>query len=336
MPNVWAHFIFGQIVLEELGESGLLEVNEHKNMFNMGCQGPDFLFYHRFFPWQRSIAMVRMGTEMHNRHCGPVMAKLLESVTGRSAGPADPDPSVLYALGFLLHHILDRNLHPYVFSKSGFRKWDHQRFEIMMDTLLVRELWGIDTWDTPVWRYLETNGAFPPAIVDAFMSITDTFYPDLSGLVLKEDWNQANRDFVAAQRLFHDPSGIKRRLTFGKIEPFVYKRGLITYDILNVAEKPWIDPVDRSVVHHESVWTLWDRALADALEVVPAVLAWLRAHEHPQQANEESSRIPQLREKAIMLIGNRSYETGLDCGSGLAIRYADTIWEDQPGITENG
>lgn len=44
MPNVWAHLIFGQLVLEKLNESELLLSDEHKNMFNMGCQGPDFYF----------------------------------------------------------------------------------------------------------------------------------------------------------------------------------------------------------------------------------------------------------------------------------------------------
>lgn len=334
MPNVWAHFIFGQLVLEKLGEAALLGTNEQKNMFNMGCQGPDFLFYHRFFPWQKSLALNRMGTEMHNRHCGSVIVEMLDFVNGRRSLPSRPDPSILYALGFILHHVLDRNMHPYVFSKSGFRKWDHQRFEIMMDTLIARKLWGVETWKTAVWRYIDTQGAFPEPIVDAFESITANYYPELSPLIRREDWNQANRDFTAAQRLFHDPTGIRRRLTLGQIEPFVYKREPFQYDILNISEQPWIDPVDRNVLHRDSAWSLWEQAINDAAQVVRAVLVWLRAHEGPQPTKEDRTQVRQLRDEAIALIGNRSYETGLDCNSGAAIRYADTIWPDQPGLTE--
>ncbi|WP_419872100.1 zinc dependent phospholipase C family protein [Candidatus Pristimantibacillus sp. PTI5] len=335
MPNVWAHFIFGQLVLEKLGESALLQLEEHKTMFNMGCQGPDFLFYHRFFPWQRSLALNRLGTEMHNRHCGPVLVEMLDSVIGRKVCPKSPDPSILYALGFVLHHILDRNLHPYVFSKSGFRKWDHQRFEIMMDTLIAKALWGVETWKTAVWKYVNTKGAFPPPILDAFESIAATYYAELAPLIRREDWNQANRDFTAAQRLFHDPIGVRRKLTFGQIEPFVFKKLPLPFDVLNLEEKPWLDPVNGTAYHRESVWTLWETALSDGMEVVNAILVWLRAHEGPQHTKEERSHVRLLREKAIDLIGNRSYETGLPCDSGAAIRFADTVWPDQNGITKS-
>lgn len=333
MPNVWAHFIFGQLVLEKLGETQLIQSDEQKNIFNMGCQGPDFLFYHRFFPWQRSMALNRLGTEMHNRNCGPVLVEMLDCVNGRSAYSKRPDSSILYTLGFILHHILDRNLHPYVFSKSGFRKWDHQRFEIMMDTVIARELWGVETWKTAAWKHIDTKGAFPPAIVDAFESIAAAYYPELAPLIRREDWNQANRDFTAAQRLFHDPTGIRRKLTFGQIEPFVYKREALHLDVLNLAEQPWLDPVDGSTYHHESVWTLWEQAITDAVQVISAVLTWLRAHEGPQYTKEDRILVRQLREEAIAYIGNRSYETGLICDSGAAIRFAETVWPDQPGIT---
>ncbi|MDQ8739363.1 zinc dependent phospholipase C family protein [Paenibacillus sp. LHD-38] len=335
MPNVWAHFIFGQLVLEKLGESSLLQIEEHKNMFNMGCQGPDFLFYHRFFPWQRSLALNRLGTEMHNRHCGPVLIEMLDGVIDRKTCPKRPDPSILYTLGFVLHHILDRNLHPYVFSKSGFRKWDHQRFEIMMDTLIARELWGVETWKTAVWKYVSTNGSFPPPILDAFESIASTYYGELAPLIRREDWNQANRDFTAAQRLFHDPFGIRRKLTFGQIEPFVFKKEPLPFDVLNLEEKPWLDPVNGTTFHHESVWTLWEQALEDGMEVLNAILVWMRAHEGPQLTKEDRSHVRLLREQAVDLIGNHSYETGLPCDSGAAIRFADTVWPDQSGITKS-
>ncbi|WP_138752489.1 zinc dependent phospholipase C family protein [Paenibacillus sinopodophylli] len=334
MPNVWAHFIFGQLVLGKLGESALLQSEQHKNMFNMGCQGPDFLFYHRFFPWQQSLALNRLGTQMHNFHCGPVLVELLDGVNGRKACPKSPDSSILYALGFVLHHVLDRNLHPYVFSKSGFRKWDHQRFEIMMDTIIARELWGVETWKTPVWKFVHTGGSFPPPILDALESIVAHYYEELAPLIQREDFNQANRDFIAAQRLFHDPTGLRSALTFGQIKPFVFGKEPFPYDVLNVAEAPWLDPVDGISYHHASAWTLWEQALNDGIEVIRSILVWLRAHEAPQITKEDRSYVRELREHAIALISNRSYETGLPCESDIGIRFADTVWTDQIGITK--
>ncbi|MBD2848440.1 zinc dependent phospholipase C family protein, partial [Paenibacillus sp. IB182496] len=285
MPNVWAHLIFGGQVLEALDEHSLIERPEHRKLFHWGCQGPDFLFYHQFVPWRKSRAMNALGAGMHRTHCGKVLMDMLDIVSGRAMTGPDPDPAPLYALGFALHHVLDRNLHPYVHSRAGFGKWDHQRFEIMLDTLLVRELLQLDTWRTPVWRELDTRSGLPEAIVDAFEQTTACHYPALAPLIEREDWERARTDMLRAQRLFHDPTGLRRLLTLGRIEPFVYKKQLPELDFLNIARRPWIDPVDDTAYHDDSVWMLWDNAIRDGAEVARAVLSWLRA-EHRQAAGD--------------------------------------------------
>lgn len=323
MPNVWAHLIFGQKVLERLQETDLVYLEKNSRLFHMGCQGPDFLFYHRFLPWQGKSAMLKLGTEMHNRSCGPVIMNLIDSIHGRSAGTKKPDPAVVYTLGFVLHHVLDRHMHPFVFSKSGFRKWDHQRYEVMMDTLIARQLWGIETWKTPVWKRIDVGGKLPDTIVQAFQTITSDHYTELAPFIRAQDWNNAIRDMTRAQRLFHDPISIKRSVTFGQIEPFIFRKN-VPYDVLNEAEQPWIDPTDMTIIRHESAWTLWDRAMEDALTVIPAVLAYLRSRDRPDTIT--------LRDTVVEQVDNLSYETGLPCDSGATIRYAEPIWPE--GIKE--
>jgi len=328
MPNIWTHLLFGREVLERIGEGEMIGDAGKRRLFQMGCQGPDFLFYHNFLPWKRGDAMNRLGGEMHSRHCGPVLMELLDTVSGLSARRSDPDDAVVYALGFVLHHTLDRNVHPYVFSRSGFRKWDHQRFEVMMDTIVVRRKLGIETWRTPVWREIDAGYALPGAIVDAFERIAAEYYPDLAGQIQREDWNRAYRDMIAAQRLFHDPTGFRRLLTFGKIEPLVYKRNLPDLDVLNDAGRPWLDPTDGVTRHADTFDAMWERAMDESVGIMRAVLEWLR-HE-PQNAGRDPVRIAELRGRAAELIGNRSYETGQDCGAA-EIRFADPIWPDGRG-----
>ncbi|MGO4109350.1 zinc dependent phospholipase C family protein [Paenibacillus sp. YAF4_2] len=323
MPNVWSHLIFGQKVLESLQETDLVHSEKNSRLFHMGCQGPDFLFYHRFLPWQGKSAMLQLGTEMHNRSCGPVMMRLLDSIHGRLAATENPDPAVVYALGFILHHVLDRHMHPFVFSKSGFRKWDHQRYEVMMDTLIARQQWGVETWKTPVWKKIDIGGKLPDTIVQAFQTSTSDYYTELAPYIRAQDWNNAIRDMTRAQRLFHDPMAIKRSVTFGQIDPFVFRKN-VPYDVLNEAEQPWINPTDKTIIHHESAWALWDRAMEDALAVIPAVLAYLRSGDRPD--------ISSLRNTVVEQIGNLSYETGLPCDADATIQYAEPIWPD--GIKE--
>ncbi|SFJ02636.1 Zinc dependent phospholipase C [Paenibacillus sp. UNC496MF] len=332
MPNVWTHLLFGQRCLQALGEGALIALPERRRMFNMGCQGPDFLFYHHFLPWQKDRTMGALGGAMHERHCGPVLMDLLDAAD-RAALECDPgkDDALVYALGFLLHHLLDRVMHPYVFSRSGFRKWDHQRFEVMMDTLIVRKLLGAETWKTEAWREIDNRGELPRAILDAFEQIAAVHYPESAPRVRREDWQHAMRDMIRAQRLFHDPSGIKRFLTFKQIDPFVYKRRMPELDILNESRRPWLDPTDGRTRYDEDVWTLWDRAMDESAQVVSAVLQWLRCDEPEAPRvdgaiDEQTLSKHRLREAAAQLIGNRSYETGRDCDSGASIRFEDPIW----------
>ncbi|WP_274652620.1 hypothetical protein [Paenibacillus humicola] len=331
MPNVWAHIIYGQKVLESIGEQTMIAASEDRKLFFLGCQGPDFLFYHRFLPWQKNKTMTLLGGEMHSKQCGPVLMDLLDAAAGRPAAAQAPDPAVLYTLGFVLHHLLDRKLHPYIFSKAGFRKWDHQRLEIMMDTIIARKLAGIETWKTEIWREIDAAGAVPDGIVDAFEQIVAVHYPAYAPYIEREHWRMAMKDMVRAQRLFFDPSGIRRFLTFRQIEPFVYRRDIPPLDIMNEQRKSWLDPANGKDRHQESVWDLWEAAMEEGQAVMRAVLEWLRALEQASfdpTGDEKLLATVQLRETAASLIDDRSYETGLPCSSGAGIRYAEPIWPD--------
>ena len=330
MPNIWTHLLFGREVLERIGEREMIGETKKRILFQMGCQGPDFLFYHNYLPWKRGDVMNRLGSAMHSRHCGPVLMDLLDGVAGLAASRSHPDDAVVYALGFVLHHTLDRNVHPYVFSRSGFRKWDHQRFEVMMDTIVVRRKLGIETWRTPVWRELDAGSGLPEAIVDAFERIAARYYPELAGKIHRDAWNRAYRDMIGAQRLFHDPTGIRRALTFGKIEPLVYKRRLPDLDVLNDAGRPWLDPTDGETRHADTFDEMWERAMAESVEIMRVVLEWLRLESGETETGRDPVRIADLRGRAAGLIGNRSYETGLACGAA-EIRFADPIWPDGRG-----
>lgn len=317
MPNVWAHLLFGQQALRQLGRESMIGSKENRNAFHLGCQGPDFLFYHNFWPWQTSKHMNALGSEMHSRHCGPVLLDMLRCVRGRTLS----DPAAAYVMGFVLHHVLDRNAHPFVFYKSGFKKWNHQRYEIIMDTLIARKLAGIETWKTPVWKEIETGGDFPEGIVDMFEAVVRKHYPEHASSIRREDWNKANRDMIQAQRLFHDPSGVKRVITFNQIEPFLFKRDNAPLDYLNEAREPWHCPTDPNEWHNESVWDLWDMALEDARSLAGAAFAYLEEG----AITSEPGTIEQLELMISEAMGNRSYETGKPCDSRLAIQYVNPI-----------
>ena len=314
MPNIWAHLIFGQEILKELKLTSIIEQPRLRNTFNLGCQGPDFLFYHNFWPWQRDKKMNKLGGAMHSKECGPMLLELVHNVQGRDMD----DPALVYVLGFLLHHVLDRNMHPYVFYRSGFKKWDHQHFEVAMDTLIVKRKLGFETWNTPVWKQVYIGDHMPAGTLSMLNHTAHQLYPELTTHIQESDWNKAYKDMIRAQKIFHDPSGFKRILTFQQIEPMVFKRKLTPHDYLNEAHKEWRHPAQEDQIYTSSIWDMWDPALEDGLNVIRATLSFLKA------TNLQKERDDQALQAAI---GNLSYETGLPCEDGLEIKYADpSFW----------
>ncbi|MEX2461483.1 MAG: zinc dependent phospholipase C family protein [Paenibacillaceae bacterium] len=314
MPNIWTHLIFGQEVLQELQLIHILEQPKLRNTFNLGCQGPDILFYHNFWPWQRDKKMNKLGSAMHSTECGPMLLETVHTVQARELD----DPVVVYVLGFLLHHVLDRNMHPYIFYRSGFKKWDHQHFEVAMDTLIVKHKLGLETWRTPVWKQINIGEHMPEGTLTMLNIAAQQLYPKLTEHIQESDWDKAYQDMIQAQKIFHDPSGIKRILTFQQIEPMVFKRKLTHHDFLNEARKEWNHPALENKTSTSSIWDMWDLALEDGLHVIQSALNFLQENTLHQEKDDQALQAA---------IGNLSYETGLACEDGLEIKYADpSFW----------
>lgn len=317
MPNVWTHLIFGQKVLDTIGQSHLL-TGTTTNLFNLGCQGPDFLFYHNFWPWKKDKRLNELGEIIHHEKCGPLLLEMIRQMRGRPL----QDPAVIYLLGFLTHHVLDRNLHPYIHYKAGYKKWDHQRLEVILDTIMVRHFLGLETWRTAVWKRIDIGKDFPPGVAEMFQRVTNKIFPEVATHVRPGDWGDAYRDMVRAQRIFYDPTGLKRILTFGKIEPLVYKRSIPTRDYLNEAKAVWRHPAVFEETSTDSVWDLWEKALIDGVEVLRETVKYLEQASAATAAGKSGAA---NETPLIEKIGNVSYDTGKSCNSRLKLQYADPI-----------
>jgi len=312
MPNIWSHIQFGREIDAAL-QLRFLERPEVRTSFQLGCQGPDFLFYDHFLPWQKShTAANRLGTLLHNESCGPFMLDLFDAVRLQARN----DSARAFAAGFLLHHVLDRHVHPYVFSLSGFGKWKHQAFETALDAAILWRRAGIHTGKTPVSGEIDTGGKLPGGLTEVFYRISCLHYPGLSAELTPAMLDGSVRQFVAAQRLFFDPQGWKAKVLLGRLAPFSPPPEPPAWDILNARRSGWIDPVDRTNVREESVYDLWEHALEDGKQSLRAGLDWLGAG--------GSDDAEKARARFESLVGNISYETGLPCGSAR-ITFADPV-----------
>lgn len=306
MPNVWTHSIYGETLLARLGLADeVLRAPVTAALFRFGCQGPDPLFYHRFYPWTKRAcaASDRLGGMLHNRRCGAFLQRLLRGCAGDAPG----DPRAAYALGWLAHHALDRIAHPFVFARQGERKRDHQRLETAIDTLVAERLSGVDTARVPLRPTLDAGPRFPAEaarlVEDALRDVyTEEDTPFLNGL-----WQRSYADMLRAMSLFHDPTGVKRKLLGGAIEPFVPGRRGDPVDPLNERRDEWRHPADESVTSRDSFWDIWDAALADGERLLGAASAWLEA----ARSRGGNAAAAEAWREYIEALGDLSYETGL-------------------------
>jgi len=303
MPNVWTHSIYGEILLERLSLSSILNGDSTlAPLFRFGCQGPDPLFYHRFYPWMKttSVRSDALGGLLHKSRCGAFLKELLHGC----AGAAPNDPRAVYALGWLAHHALDRIAHPFVFARQGDKKRDHQRLETAIDTYVAERLRGIDTRRTPVRPTLDAGRALPAGVAELVEGAVRRAFPEQDSPFIDGLWQRSYRDMLAAFSLFHDPSGAKTKLLAGAIEPFVPGRRDAALDPMNERRAEWRPPADETKTSRESFWDVWERALDDGERLLGAAHAWLVASRDADRAEDAWRAFEEA-------LGDLSYETGL-------------------------
>ena len=134
MPNYYAHLTFGAQVLARLDPALRLRLEEERPAFDLGCLGPDPLFfYHPVLPNR----VRREGMALHAQSALPVFERLRRGV-------AEERPMAWgYAAGFLCHLALDSACHGYVDSRAADGPISHMAIEGEYDRMLM-ERDGLD------------------------------------------------------------------------------------------------------------------------------------------------------------------------------------------------
>ena len=128
MPNYFAHLTFGAQCLDRLPQALRLRLERERLAFDLGCLGPDPLFFYRV---GRPNAVRREGMAMHARSAMPAFERLrgaLEEGMPMASG---------YAAGFLCHLALDHACHKWVDQQAAAGPVTHLAMEAEFDRLLM-------------------------------------------------------------------------------------------------------------------------------------------------------------------------------------------------------
>lgn len=272
MPAAIAHYLHGEKIWSELEKTGRVQKEKLiKDAFDWGKQGPDFLFCHRFFPWQKGESLQELGNRLHEEPPENTL-RVLQQLWREQPGAAARS----YILGFLCHYSLDRTCHPYIeFLSREMLEADpsqtegifHNEIESALDGILFR-------WET---RNLVTEFRLPKTlpknqeVQEAIASLYDALLRELWGLPGKgHQVLQAEKDARLVFRALDDRTSLKKQL-MEKIEKkgrrniSCHLRGMLEggdWDYANVNHASWNDR--EGAAHTEDFFQLFDQAVEDA------------------------------------------------------------------------
>ncbi|WP_164919075.1 MULTISPECIES: zinc dependent phospholipase C family protein [Acutalibacteraceae] len=128
MPGLYAHFLFGLKVKDLLPEELTHVIENHKEEYLLGLQGPDLLFY--YHPLRRKpVTGVKIHWEPASGFLKNAVCVLRED--GDEGGLA-------YIIGFICHFTLDSGCHPVIRDFMQQDGLSHAAIEAEFDRLLMR------------------------------------------------------------------------------------------------------------------------------------------------------------------------------------------------------
>lgn len=277
MPNIITHTLFADDVLQALDVPALYA---HKHLFEIGANGPDYLFFHRMRP--RSIVqgsrLRPIGSWLHDAGTNAFYASALQSIR-KESDPAIREDMLAYVCGHLCHWALDSTVHPYVFYRTGSNtraSMDrHHRLESIMDAILLK------LKRSQTLKDVDLAGQVSKASAPEARAIARIYVPAIEKLysetIPAHQIAEALDDWNFAQKILYDPSGRKAGF-FRRLEKPIHVDNFFSglavpntpednYDILNLLHTLWKNP-QSGEESRDSVCDMLDAALIKACQAI--------------------------------------------------------------------
>ncbi|WP_164669609.1 zinc dependent phospholipase C family protein [Virgibacillus doumboii] len=303
MPYIWTHMLFCEDVVDTVKNP--YSLTEHEAYMNLGAQGPDPFFYYNFWPWIKEEPVHDIGMLLHTKHCGPFLMDLIEAAKGM-------DKHIqAYVFGFVTHHILDRNAHPYIHYRAGYEGSNHQKLEVLIDTLMMKKYHNLKTWKVPVYKEINVGYTLDKEIAGLLNKTINKHFPEVKRNSLSYI-QKAYRDMKLALKLLSDPYGWKNVVLKPLISSYSHQPIKNDVDYLNVENTVWHHPATNEP-SSQSFIDLYDQGRTEGIEIMTEVLTYW-------QSRDETSR-----KRLTELIGNISYDTGKPLELNLENKYSEPI-----------
>lgn len=320
MPGFMTHYLFGVNNIRQLKRTEscsllLQSIQQNKTVFQLGLQGPDIFFYH--LPSQ--LKTMRPGSIVHTRWTGDFLKCLIEAPE-LFWKEEQQQLARAYAAGFIGHYVLDTQIHPYVYDRTGYgdvlKKKGyaaHIALESDMDACLLMRYAKCLPSAFPYGKTIMFDAGTRSVIADILYYAYDMVFPELA---LKKGFlSRAIRSMQIGTRLTYNPHNYKRQVV-EKIEKLLFGRPQISpvipsdfeqrsKDPLNLEHRRWKNPWEPERCYTDSVPMLIKKASGryqNALKLLEQLYA---VESYEEQYDLLLARLGEF-------LGNQSFHSGLD------------------------
>lgn len=133
MPATYAHNRFGADVLRRLPGPLAAVILRHRQVFDIGLQGPDIYFYYE--PLHHNPVSA-LASQMHDDSAMPFFEESRRHILSLK-DPAEKEAAIAYAMGFLCHFCLDHACHGYIEERISQGDVNHTQIESEFDRRLA-------------------------------------------------------------------------------------------------------------------------------------------------------------------------------------------------------
>ena len=191
MPSTYAHYRFGARVLAALDAVHREAPEAERELFDIGCQGPDIFFYYHD---RRDKETTKVGSRYHRRTMRDFLEEIREGLAGQEMSPAQRS----YLTGLIAHFTLDSACHPYIEAAIHARGAGHEWIEGELERYLMAK-----DGEDPV-RFRMIDGRLVPSARSA--AVIAGFYPGVPAAKVEK----AIRQMVTAHHLLYTPTAVSR------------------------------------------------------------------------------------------------------------------------------
>lgn len=320
MPGFTIHYIFGVKNCRRLWQEGscqtlLQSIQRHKKVFHLGLQGPDIFFYHL----ASQLKKVRPGSVAHTRWTGDFLECLIHAPELFSK-TEHRQMAQAYAAGFIGHYVLDTQMHPYVYDRTGIGEElkkkgyaDHIALECDIDAALLMRYAKCLPSAFPYGKTIAVDKKAADIVAEILYDAYHNVYEELG--LGKSFFSRAIWSMQIGTRLTYNPHNYKRqvaetaeRILFGRpqISPVIPDDFVqSTKDPLNLEHRQWHNPWDLQQSFCDSVPELIKKASGRYQKALKLLNELYETDAHQSAYDETGKRLGKF-------LGQRSFHSGLD------------------------